>query len=250
MDDKQLESLTASLKALKTRPEHSVREITAEYINSGRNLMTEEAGIPEAPAGTPVVPIVASSAALESATQQENKMLREFVATLPTTMTALAAPQISAADQVKLDNLKETDVDAWRVAMNEAEAATAATAQKQINDVLSTKMHTTEVAVRAEKLKVLEAQLGVPVTDDLLNANIPKLYMDQLEKGSITFDAFLVTAKNYLVPAAPGSAAAPVLPPVVPNLSKEGGGGSSLSGPKQVQDGLMQIVRDFSTLTI
>lgn len=101
-------------------------------------------------------------------------------------------PQISEEDQKRLDELKYTDPDAWLKEMNNlkvpdigAEARTKAS-------------ESYELERRAEVLNEFNEGREVPITDEVIQNDIPPRISNKLTSGKVTFEEFLDEVDTYL----------------------------------------------------
>ena len=127
---------------------------------------------------------------------------------------------ISAEEKDRLEDLKYTDPDAWRLELGAIEAKQTQTYNEEL--AKTTKELT---ALEQREIAFNEFALSHPdivITDDVINYDVPKRITSKLEKGEITFEAYLEEVYEYLkTPKVIGSTNKDSSQP---NLSKMGGG--------------------------
>jgi len=140
-------------------------------------------------------------------TEAENKALREQLATK--TSKSL---ELSNEDQTALDKLRDTDPDAWRAKLNrlESEAKTAVDEELEtVTEEARTKASGEFELDRRYKYldtfnsnrvnnKDSEGNLLTPITEDILNNDIPARITNKLAKNEITFEGYLDEVSEYL----------------------------------------------------
>jgi len=126
--------------------------------------------------------------------------------------------QVTPEEQERLDELKATDPEAWRIELNAIEQRSKEEAHNTIENL----SQAAEVAARKQQLaSFLEANPGFELTQDILDTEVPPKFSKELEAGTVTFEQFLTNVHGYLTAnkvIAPGEPA-----PEAPNLSKIGG---------------------------
>lgn len=156
-------------------------------------------------------------------TQQEIATLRKENETLAASYEQDIVKHLSTEDKDRLEELKHTDPDEWRLELDKVEKTSRskfAEKRKQIKDTVSQE---TELEQRTRLLEEYNtANPDHALTDDVLENDIPPRFVKELEKGNVTFDEFLAKCHKFLgTPKAilKGDAA-----PNEPDLSKVGGG--------------------------
>jgi len=110
-------------------------------------------------------------------------------------VTAKSIP-LSAEEKDRLEDLKYTDPDTWRHELGVIEAKQTQTYKEEL--AKTTKELT---ALEQREIAFNDFQLSHPdivITDDVITYDIPKRITSKLEKGEITFEAFLEEAYSYL----------------------------------------------------
>lgn len=161
------------------------------------------------------------------------------------TLEALQAEKQALAGRVKVDatasltederealaQLKHTDPDAWRVQMNQLETVAKQALERELSEAAATASQQQELERRGVVLADFNnAHPDAPITQEVIENDIPPRIIKKLEDGSVSFEEFLEEAYNYLTkPKTVGSAKAPQQP----NLGNVGG--SSKPRPEAVE---------------
>ena len=135
-----------------------------------------------------------------------------------------AKPSLTIDPQVQseLDDLKYSDPDAWRVKMNELELKSKQEFHSKIDEAKQLSSQQLELQRRANILEQFQTEHpDVELTDELLNLDIPRRIVKELENGKVTYEEFLNNVYNYVkTPKVIGSTTKTL---EQPNLSKTGG---------------------------
>lgn len=107
--------------------------------------------------------------------------------------------ELSDEQREELEDLKQTDPEAWRSKLNEYETATR---QRLDEDLSKLSEHAQTKAATGERKVLLDAFLsdnpGLKIDDDVLANDVPPRITRKLENGEIGFTEFLVEVKNFL----------------------------------------------------
>lgn len=99
-------------------------------------------------------------------------------------------------DQARMEELKTSDPDAWREEMNTLEKKTVT--DKGLSQALTEAETAAAIVARKELLKEHNAaNPDNPITQDLIDNDIPNRIKNKLAKGKIDFSAFLVEVTAY-----------------------------------------------------
>lgn len=136
--------------------------------------------------------------------------------------TAKPSLNIDAQMQSELDDLKYSDPDAWRVKMNELELKSKQEFNSKIDEAKQLSSQQLELQRRANILEQFQTEHpDVAFTDELLNLDIPRRIVKELEEGKVTYEEFLNNVYDYVkTPKVIGSTTKTL---EQPNLSKIGG---------------------------
>ena len=136
--------------------------------------------------------------------------------------TAKPSLNIDAQMQSELDDLKYSDPDAWRAKMNEFELKSKQEFNSKIEEAKQLSSQQLELQRRANILEQFQTEHpDVAFTDELLNLDIPRRIVKELEEGKVSYEEFLNNVYNYVkTPKVIGSTTKTL---EQPNLSKVGG---------------------------
>ena len=108
-------------------------------------------------------------------------------------------PVLTEVQADELDDLKSTDPEAYRQKMNEYEKSASDNFESELKSLGYDEDEISEMATRSVQLtEFLEANPGLKLDDEVLENDLPPRLTNKLDKGEITFDAFLIEAKQYL----------------------------------------------------
>lgn len=143
----------------------------------------------------------------------------------------LTTPTIQLDEDAKqeLDDLKFSDPDAWRVKMNTLEQEAKVKHQSLLSEVES------KASLQAElerRMQVLEdynrSHPNNPITQELIDYDVPARINKKLESGEITFDEFISEVHQFIYTPKKVGTANKVMQQ--PNLSQFGGGTTPQEG--------------------
>lgn len=113
--------------------------------------------------------------------------------------TAKPSLNIDAQMQSELEDLKYSDPDAWRVKMNELELKSKQEFNTKIDEAKQLSSQQLELQRRANILEQFQTEHpDVEFTDELLNLDIPRRIVKELEEGKVSYEEFLNTVYNYV----------------------------------------------------
>lgn len=99
----------------------------------------------------------------------------------------------------ELEELKATDQDAWRTAINKIEQDNIAAHGENTAKIKTEAGEQSELARRTDMLDAFNAaNPAIAITDEFLANEVPPKFMKQLEKGEITFEDMLAGIKDYM----------------------------------------------------
>lgn len=172
--------------------------------------------------------------------ESENKALREQLA--KTSQSALELPKEEAE---RLEDLMYSDPAAWRREMNDIEAKHSEDVQKGLKQSMSEVRQKAgadfEVNRRLEVLEEFNKGRKVPLTDEVIDNDIPPRLTKKLEDGHLTFEGFLAEVDEYL------SKGRVVLNPENDNGSTLSKGAGSTKAP--ADSVLKQDAIDYASIT-
>lgn len=129
------------------------------------------------------------------ALEAENKELRDLVA------QGSQVP-LSAEQNAELDELKSTDVEAYFTKRSQYEAEAKTTAQKNldanIKKVTDSTNATTELERRTSVLEQFNTGREKPITQDVIDNEVPAKYYNELVAGEVTFEDFLTNVAGFV----------------------------------------------------
>lgn len=201
-------------------------------VNDAVSKMTQnEKGLWQLPADLEVDESVKYAAKLEkrrrdtesalSKTRQELKAEGTMRKTLEQRVAEQVKVEMTPEQQETLDALKYDDPDAWRVEMNKLEQTATTTLRQELDGLTSEASQQAEMERRAQVLEEFNAKASVPITDEVLENDIPPRFVKQLENGEVTFEEFLTKAQKFLTS---GKVVKDTKLDAQPNLGSAGGG--------------------------
>lgn len=109
-----------------------------------------------------------------------------------------AKSKLSVQQEAELEELKNTDPEAWRTKLNEIEQ-TNANAFKETRSTITTKAKQESELERRTRVmnEFNEKNPDINITDDFIAAEVPPKYLKQLEEDKISFEDFLTTCAKY-----------------------------------------------------
>jgi len=122
--------------------------------------------------------------------EKENVRLRELI-----------VPQLNltVAQKEELHDLKSTDPDAWKVKLTGYENEAKSKLAEDLAEITTATTVEAETARRATVLEdFINTNPGFVINDDVLANDIPPRIKNKLEKGKITFEAFLTEAMDFM----------------------------------------------------
>lgn len=132
---------------------------------------------------------------------------------------------ISAEDQVELDALMYEDPKAWREKMNSLEKSNLGESRANLDELTGKAREAAErqfeLDRRQQVLKEFNDSAKVPITEELLAAEVPPRITNKLAEGKISFEEFLQEVATYV-----GTGKVVGNPATIeqPNMSNLGGG--------------------------
>ena len=155
--------------------------------------------------------------------KQNNKVHKAEADSLAEGWEKAAVLELSTEQAAELEELKNSDPEAWRAKLNDIEQANAAKFKETRVAIASKAKQESELDRRTRQMAEFnEKNPTISITDEFIAAEVPPKYLKQLEAGTIDFDDFLTACAKYANKGKvlePGSKATDV-----PNFSKTGGG--------------------------
>ena len=157
--------------------------------------------------------------------QQENAELKAKLAVSSSTLQALPAEE-----QTRLDDLKYSDPDAWRIEINKSEAlhkqSTAEQVETKKNEILA---ESSQAEIKQQTLSFFAA---IPEIDPkVVIDSMPKKLQEQFDAGELTLNAYLQKGVDLVK----GASVASVLAPTDPDLGKVAGSNAPTNEAKVAQ---------------
>lgn len=132
-------------------------------------------------------------------TQQENARLKAENNHLAEGWQKDFSSTLTLEQQAELEELKVTDPDAWRTRLNQLEEQRKVKFNETRQTIQQKAVGESEMEYRQRALKEFaEAHPDLQLTDDVIENDVPPRFTKQLEKGEITFGAFLDTVAEYM----------------------------------------------------
>lgn len=137
--------------------------------------------------------------------------------------------QLDEQTQKELDDLKYSDPDAWRSKMNALESDAKAKHQSLLSEAEKQANIQAELDRRNQVLQDYNnSHPNAPITQELIDFDVPARITKKLENGEITFDDFINEVHQFIyTPKKVGSANKIMQQP---NLSEFGGGTTPSEG--------------------
>lgn len=109
----------------------------------------------------------------------------------------------SAKQQEELEELLETDPEAWRVKLNEYETEAQLNAREGLSKIKEDAISTVLIKERTEQLNAFNTlHPDANLTPELIAQSVPKMHLDKLENGKMTYAEFLGVANTYVTSGA------------------------------------------------
>jgi hypothetical protein len=110
-----------------------------------------------------------------------------------------AAKTLSVRERARLDELKISDPDTWREEITKLESSKKQEFTTKRQEISTKTARELEVARRQELVEAYnKSHPDTPLTDEVIENDIPPRLTKQLEKGDITFDEYLAKCDKYL----------------------------------------------------
>lgn len=156
---------------------------------------------------------------------QKVKALEAEKATLVTKVVSEAIIELTQAEKDELDDLKISDPEAWRKKMNalehEVKSKRATAVDEELKQVSTTTLAKNELEERSSILIAFnDSHTDYPITQEVIDNDIPPRITQKLATGKITFEQFLNECYTY---ATTGKIVKTNETPNQPNLSKLAG---------------------------
>lgn len=130
---------------------------------------------------------------------QRTKQLELENAELARSWEQDATRVLSPREQAKLEELKVSDPDTWREEITKLENAKKTEFSTKRQDISKKTARDLEIQRREELVSAYNtANPDTPLTDEVIEQDIPPRLTKQLEKGEITFDEYLAKCDKYL----------------------------------------------------
>lgn len=172
-----------------------------------------------------------TQSALGKSTQElaaERKMREE----LEKRVAAQVKIDMTPEESERLENLKFDDPEAWRKEMNKLEQKATTTVQEELSSLSTEASQYAEKERRVQILEDFNSKAKVPITDEVLENDIPPRLVKKLESGEVTFEEFLAQAEDYLT--SPKKVAGTKIE-AQPNLNSAGGAAAPSEAARAMQ---------------
>jgi len=153
--------------------------------------------------------------------------------------------ELTKEDQQTLDNLRDTDPDAWRQKLNRLESEAKTTIKEELDsateEARSKASGDFELQQRYDYLDQFNEGRDVPITPELLDSEIPPRITKKLADGDITFVQYLDDVSEYIDK---GKVVATTPDTKTTDLNKANG--SSKAGEQAEEEGQL----DYTSMTL
>jgi len=127
---------------------------------------------------------------------QDNKLL---IAEIDVLKGKLAGHSALTTEQTEeLDHLKLTDPDAYFDKRTEYEAQAHTQFDTELTDVKNKTANEIELERREQYIKDFNVSRDVPITQELIDNEVPAKFFKQLEANEVTFDQFVLNVAQYV----------------------------------------------------
>lgn len=164
-----------------------------------------------------------------SKTKADLELSQKRISSISEAWEADVSKSLNERQRAELEELKNSDPEAWRNKLNDYEQQNKESARKRREEVDNKAKQETELERRTRLLEEHNAaNPELALTDDVIENDIPPRFVKQLEKGEIDFEEFVNKCATFLGKGkkiASGDEA-----PNEPDLSKVGGSDSPRIG--------------------
>lgn len=127
--------------------------------------------------------------------RQETEQLRKEKELLLSSWEKEVQTDLTQEQKDELEELKNTDLEAWRAKINHYEANSKTRFSEKATEISEKAAKETELQRRERLLNEFnEANPDIQITDD----DVPPRYLKELEQGETTFEEFLEKCKKFL----------------------------------------------------
>lgn len=131
---------------------------------------------------------------------------------------------LSVEEAEELEDLKQSDQDAWRAKINEHETKAKNQLKQELDEDSALSGENAELERRTALLEEFnKANPAIALNDEVFENDIPPRISKKLANGEVSFEEFLVEAKEFL---SKGKVTSRKAEDVEPNLNDVGGGGN------------------------
>ena len=131
--------------------------------------------------------------------QSQNKVLDAQNKAIQSKLEKELGGAVSQEQKQELDDLLQSDPEAWRKRMNEIEASNRTNSSKEAEKIASEAGEEALIAHREEVLEqFIEQNPGFELTDDIFNDYLPSGLKNRLADGRVSFEDFLHEARDFL----------------------------------------------------
>ncbi len=177
-----------------------------------KQITTDEAGnfiFPEGVELSPELKFAATAEKRRRDTQQAFTRSQQAIKAQEAANAKLLE-QIEAANQIvftedekkELEELKYADPDAWRRKLNSLELEKRTQQKASLEELTGSARKAAELQFeldrRSQVLAEFNETLEKPITDEIIASEIPPRITAKLEKGQVSFEAFLLEVAEYL----------------------------------------------------
>jgi len=129
-------------------------------------------------------------------TAQEKKMLEAELQALKSKLADVTA--LTQEQQVELETLKTTDPEAYFEKRTQYEAEASKRFDEELNEVKTKTAAELELERRERYLQEFNSGRAKPITQDVIDNEVPAKFYKQLEAGEVTFEEFLDNVASYV----------------------------------------------------
>jgi hypothetical protein len=129
-------------------------------------------------------------------TAQEKKLLEAELQALKSKLAEVTA--LTQEQQAELETLKHSDPEAYFEKRNQYEAEASKRFDEELNEVKTKTAEELEIERREAYLASFNEGRERPITQDLIENEVPAKFYRQLEAGEVTFEEFLDNVASYV----------------------------------------------------
>lgn len=127
---------------------------------------------------------------------QDNKLLQAEIDVLKGKLATSVA--LTDEQHTELETLKMTDPEAYFDKRTEYEATASTQFDTELTDVRNKTANELELERRERYITDFNAKREVPITQELIDSEVPPKFFKQLQANEVTFDEFIANVAKYI----------------------------------------------------